>query len=145
MLDICWRIKKYQQKVNINVNLYFLNRFLNFPVILFMGSSVSSDNKSNESSPSRTSPTMQKSVTHQVIPTCGSSSFQSALNPRPLKGILKNKNPQKIQEKIEKPVKIVELYVLRGAQWSVTRVREVRISPSDKNCSYMNFLISLSG
>lgn len=89
-----------------------------------MGSSVSSDSKSNGSSPSpsRTSPTMQKSVTHEVIPNCGSPSFQ---NPRPLKGILKNKNPH--PQIIEKPVKIVELYVLRGNEWSITRVREVRI------------------
>ena len=107
-----------------------------------MGSSVSSDNKSNGSSPSRTPPTMQKSVTHQVIPSCGPPSFQSALNPpRPLKGILKNKNPPIAEKPVEiaKPVKIVELYVLRGSEWSVTRVREVR----NLNCLRKCILIKL--
>lgn len=69
---------------------------------------------------------MQKSVTHHpVIPTSGT----------PLKGILKNK----ISTRIEKPVKVIELYVLRGSDWSVTRVREDELElrkkelKSDKN------------
>lgn len=83
-----------------------------------MGSSASTP-----SSSSRTSPEMQKSITHhQVIPTNGTQPLQSpTFSPqKPLKGILKNKNVQKY----EKPVKIVELYVLRGSEWKVSRVRE---------------------
>lgn len=90
-----------------------------------MGSSVSSSHNINDSkSPSKASPTMQKSITQQVIPTSGTQPpLPSSFTSRPLKGILKNKCVQ--QQKIEKPVKIVELYVLRGNEWNVTRVREV--------------------
>ena len=74
---------------------------------------------------------MQKSIAPQVIPSNGQQAIQSPFAPRPLKGILKNKNVQ--VQKIEKPVKIVELYVLRGNEWSVTRVREVRIKEIYEN------------
>lgn len=86
-----------------------------------MGSSHST---SSSSSSSRTSPEMQKSITHHkvIIPTNGIQPLQSPTISahKPLKGILKNKNVQKY----EKPVKIVELYVLRGSEWKVSRVRE---------------------
>ncbi|KAG5669139.1 hypothetical protein PVAND_017034 [Polypedilum vanderplanki] len=58
--------------------------------------------------------------------------------PPKLKGILKNKDAVK-NEKIQRPVKIVELYVQRGDQWTVTRVSEIeaemkkRELKSDKN------------
>lgn len=88
-----------------------------------MGSSVSShDQKHRNSQEKSTTEKMQKTITQQVIPTSGTPATQSSFSPsRPLKGILKNKTAQKI----EKPVKIVELYVLRGSEWSITRVREV--------------------
>lgn len=84
-----------------------------------MGSSASTPT----SSP-RTSPEMQTSITHhKVIPTNGNQPPQSVSAQKPLKGILKNKSVQKY----EKPVKIVELYVQRGAEWKMTRVREDEI------------------
>lgn len=67
---------------------------------------------------------MQKTITHhKVIPTNGNQPLQSVSGQKPLKGILKNKTVQNY----EKPVKIVELYVQRGAEWKMTRVREDEI------------------
>lgn len=88
-----------------------------------MGSSVSSHDKHRDSQEISKTEKMQKTITQQFIPTSGNPTTQSSFSPKPLKGILKNKTNQKI----EKPVKIVELYVLRGSEWSVTRVREVRM------------------
>lgn len=75
-----------------------------------MGSSTSSPESNNKSEKSQQSTEMDKSLTHhKVIPT-----------EIKLKGILKNKNAIKM----EKPVKVVELYVLRDSNWTVTRVPE---------------------
>lgn len=93
-----------------------------------MGSSVSSHNLQKISNTTETSTIMQKTIAQQVIPN-GEQALQSSFAPRPLKGILKNKQNVQIYERpIEKPVKpvkLVELYVLRGNEWKVTRVREV--------------------
>lgn len=43
-----------------------------------------------------------------------------------LKGILKNKDLVKNETINHEPVKMVELYVQRGNEWTRTRVREVR-------------------
>jgi hypothetical protein len=89
-----------------------------------MGSSVSvssNNNSKNRSAPPQPSQAMQTTIT-QVIPN-GSQPVPNAFAPRPLKGILKNKHNV---QRIEKPVKIVELYVLKGDAWTITRVREVR-------------------
>lgn len=73
-----------------------------------MGSSTSCPERNKKS---ETPKEMDKSLTHhKVIPT-------SEIK---LKGILKNKNAIKV----EKPVKVVELYVLRDSKWTVTRVAE---------------------
>lgn len=94
-----------------------------------MGSSVSTSHSNSKcgNTSEHTSPNvaMQQSVTQKVIPTNGTQALQSSYTPqKPLKGILKNKCA--VQQKVEKPVKVVELYVLRGNEWSVSRVREVR-------------------
>ena len=82
-----------------------------------MGSSAST----STSATPRTSPEMQKSITHhKVIPTSGTPQSPVFTAQKPLKGILKNKTVQKY----EKPVKVVELFVLRGVEWKVSRVRE---------------------
>lgn len=95
-----------------------------------MGSSVSSSHSNSKcgNTSDHTSPAvavaMQQSVAQKVIPTNGTQALQSSYTPqKPLKGILKNKCA--VQQKVEKPVKVVELYVLRGNEWSVSRVREV--------------------
>lgn len=90
-----------------------------------MGSSVSSSHSNSKcgNTSDHTSPTvaMQQSVTQKVIPTNGTQALPSSYSPqKPLKGILKNKCAVQ-----QKPVKVVELYVLRGNEWSVSRVREV--------------------
>jgi hypothetical protein len=108
---------------------------------LFMGSSVSSNNNSkNRSTPPQPSPAMQTTIT-QVIPN-GSQSVPNAFAPRPLKGILKNKNSV---QRIEKPVKIVELYVLRGNAWTVTRVREVSHVPCWPSAAVVSAIYLLLG
>lgn len=80
-----------------------------------MGSSASAPESSKNSETSQTSAKMDKLATHhKVIPTS-----EPKLQ-KPLKGILKNKCAMKV----EKPVKVVELYVLRESKWTVTRVTE---------------------
>lgn len=93
-----------------------------------MGSSVSSSHSNskcgNTSEHTSQKVVMQQSVTQKVIPTNGTQALPSSYTPqKPLKGILKNKCV--VQQKVEIPVKVVELYVLRGNEWSVSRVREV--------------------
>lgn len=94
-----------------------------------MGSSASSpENKGNHErrNHQNTSPEMSTITHHKVIPTSGTQPLQNTFtSPKPLKGILKNKN-------YEKPVKEVELYVLRGSEWQITRVREDQIEMRKK-------------
>lgn len=116
-----------------------------------MGSSVStshSNSKCGNTTSEHTSPNavMQQSVTQKVIPTNGTQALPSSYTPqKPLKGILKNKCA--VQQKVEKPVKIVELYVLRGNEWSVSRVREVMRTfylLAERQITQKNFILGRS-